>query len=509
MARYNKTLINIYLTLLLVLPVSNAAKADNPGLGHSYEITSRDNTAAPDYKAKLPDISGYNRAAVEHKQAKENQRGNGKISLQRMLGHKELKDFTAVNELRVTEWAKRQKRNPMVIVIEEGRATPNDIARSIKKPFFEAIKPGIYISRVPILIRANGSLSLGEETKALRLSEDSGAFIVNDGKLFIISSNVTAWREQSNTPAYFVKSKRFRPFIAAWGGSETYVVNATLTSLGYNKSKSYGFSLSSDSSDEINDPPVTAWLISSVFEDIYYGFYSYEAENVAIIKNVYRNNIVYGIDPHDFSSGLIIAENEVYGTKIKHGIIISREVDNSYIFGNRSYQNQLSGIVLDRHCKNNLVVENWVHDNKGDGIGLYESPNNIFIKNIVKGNERHGFRVRNSQNIYLDGNIILSNKMFGVYGQVSDLSQTKRDFEKDPYTPQTSFSIKRGSLAYNKSGPLYADTLQWLEIGELKIYQKSGKLLQINGFLNEQNNFLLDILYKQNKTAFIQPKNTL
>lgn len=472
----------------------------------TYQITTKENAPPIDYKAKLPDISGFTRKAIEEKQAREKRRGQARISLQRMFLQKELKEFTAIDTLRVAEWARRQETNPKVIVIEEGHATLADITRAIKTPFFEEINPGTYISRIPILIKSNSSLTLARDTKQLRLSKERGAFIVNDGKLFVIGSNIIGWLEKTNTAAYYESKTLFRPFLAAWGGSETYIVDSSLSSLGYNKSKSYGVSFSADSSDKKgHDMPATGWLISSVFDDIYYGFYSYEAENIAIIKNIYRNNIIYGIDPHDRTSGLIIAENEVFGTRKKHGIIGSRAVNNSFIFRNHTYQNKLSGIVLDRHCENNLIADNWVYDNEGDGIGLYESSNNVFINNIVKSNKRHGFRIRNSQNIFLDGNTVLSNHMYAVYGQVKDLSHTKRDFKKDPYQAKISFSIKRGNLAYNKSGPLYTDPSEWLEIGEIKIKQKNGMLLQIKDLPSDKYARILDILYKQNKTALLQP----
>ena len=99
--------------------------------------------------------------------------------------------------------------------------------------------------------------------------------------------------------------------------------------------------------------------------------------------NTYRDNIVYGIDPHDRSHGLIIAENTVFGTKKKHGIIISREVNDSWIINNESYDNKLSGVVIDRNSESNLIAYNRVHGNHADGITLYESGDNLLWGNQV------------------------------------------------------------------------------------------------------------------------------
>src|SRR3546814_16913053 len=60
------------------------------------------------------------------------------------------------------------------------------------------------------------------------------------------------------------------------------------------------------------------------------------------------NNMIYGIDPHDYSRKLIIAFNSAYGAQKKHGIIGSRGVDDSYFIGNLAFGNHGTGMMLDR-----------------------------------------------------------------------------------------------------------------------------------------------------------------
>src|SRR3546814_12525544 len=105
----------------------------------------------------------------------------------------------------------------------------------------------------------------------------------------------------------------------------------------------------------MNRPNPTGWLIDSEFYDNWYGFYCYEAEDVVIRGNDYHDNIKYGIDPHDRSRRLIIAGNKAHDTKEKHGIIVSREVDDSWIINKQAYDNELSGIVIDRNSVNNEI----------------------------------------------------------------------------------------------------------------------------------------------------------
>ncbi|MBP5133989.1 right-handed parallel beta-helix repeat-containing protein, partial [Pseudomonas protegens] len=180
-------------------------------------------------------------------------------------------------------------------------------------------------------------------------------------------------------------------------------------------------------------PEPTGWIVGSTFSDMWYGFYCYETRDFVLKGNTYKDNIVYGIDPHDRSHGLIIADNTVHGTKKKHGIIISREVNDSFIFNNRSYDNHLSGLVIDRNSVNNLIAYNEIYRNHTDGITLYESADNLIYGNKVISNRRHGIRIRNSVNIRLYENIAMANGLTGVYGHIKDLSDTDRDIKLDPF----------------------------------------------------------------------------
>src|SRR5690606_11645035 len=208
----------------------------------------------------------------------------------------------------------------------------------------------------------------------------------------------------------------------------------------------------------------TGWVIDSIWDDMWYGFYCYEADDVVIRGNTYRNNLVYGIDPHDRSRRLIIAENTAYGTREKHGIIVSREVNDSWIFNNRSYDNELSGIVIDRSSVNNVLAYNETYRNKSDGVTIYESGDNLLWGNKAYNNERHGIRVRNSVNVKLYENLVVSNGKLGVYGHVKDLSNTDRDLLLDPFETNISMLIVGGKLVANASGPMGVDSPLSLEL---------------------------------------------
>ncbi|MFZ3184877.1 MAG: mannuronan 5-epimerase AlgG [Pseudomonas sp.] len=471
----------------------------------SYTVTSAPTAPLHLPTPTLPDLRGYTAEAVN---AKLDRKVQGQVKVRRMLQQDALKEFIGGNN-RMAEWVNRQRGIPQAIFIEGGYVNLRQLAKQLPKQYFSETAPGVYLARLPIVVAHGATLHLDKGTQELRLSEERGSFIVNDGKLFITDTQVTAWREATNGPATFLKADAFRPFLLSWGGTETYIVNSKLESFGYSTSKSYGVSISQYTphmAKQMKRKPPSAWLIGSEFVDMWYGFYCYEAEDLVVKGNTYRDNLIYGIDPHDRSQRLIIADNTVHGTKKKHGIIISREVDNSWIFNNRVYDNKLSGIVIDRNSVNNLVAYNQVYNNHSDGITLYESSNNLLWGNQVIGNQRHGIRLRNSVNIRLYENLAAGNQLVGVYGHIKDLSNTDRDIDLDPFDTKVSMIVVGGKLAGNGSGPLSIDSplsVELYRVAMLAPSKTSG--ITFAGILGDKQDEILDLLVRQQKAVLIDP----
>jgi poly(beta-D-mannuronate) C5 epimerase len=454
----------------------------------------------------LPDLSGYTRAAIEAKI----QRGQpARVVVQRMPGQDAVEQFIG-SDNNMAEWVRRQHGIPQAIFITEGYINLTDLARQVPRHLCE-VESGVYLARLPIVVAQGATLHIDAKTRELRLSQEGGAFLVNDGKLFIVGTKVTAWREADNGPALFRKPSEFRPFLTSWGGSETYIANSTLSSFGYDKSKSYGISISQyppGMVKKMRREEPDGWIIDSEFVDMWYGFYCYETRDFVIKGNTYRDNIVYGIDPHDRSHGLIIAGNTAYGTKKKHGIIVSRDVSNSFIFNNLSYDNRLSGIMLDRTSINNIVAYNEVRGNHSNGIVLYESGYSTLWGNRVINNVRQGIYVRNSVDVRLYENIIAGNGLNGVFAQTKDLSgDERRDFELDPYDTKLSITVVGGQIAGNGSSPLAvlsADSVVLYRVELLQPIKSYG--ISLGGVLGEHQEEILDLLVRQRKAVRIAPQ---
>lgn len=499
-----------------VQPPANAGTAQqNPANqpGHTQTLKEIGNytvTAAPSEPLhleppQLPDLSGYTAEAVE-KKIDRSKRGQARV--ERMVQQQPLKEFTG-GQNRLAEWVKRQRQMPQAIFINDGYVNLADLAGKLPKTALEQTEPGVFIARLPIVVNQGATLEIDGTVKELRLSQDRGSFLVNDGKLFVRNSKLTAWSEARGEPAWYKTPNEFRPFLISWGGAEAYLVNSTFHSFGYNASKAYGISISQYSpgmDKTMKRPRPKGWVIGSTFIDAWYGFYCYEADDLVVRGNTYKDNIVYGIDPHDRSHRLIIAENTVHGTRKKHGIIVSREVNDSWIFHNKSYDNHLSGIVLDRNSERNLVAYNEVYRNKSDGITLYESGDNLIYGNQVLANLRHGIRIRNSVNIRLYENLAAGNQLIGVYGHIKDLSNTDRNIDLDPFDTKVSLIVVGGKLAGNGSGPLSVDSplsLELYKVAMLGPTKSSG--ISFNGVLGEKQDQILDLLVRQQKAVLIDP----
>ena len=456
-------------------------------------------------KPALPDLSGYTAEAAAAKIVRSTA---GKVSVRRMMQEDALKDFIG-GDNKMAEWVVRQGGIPQAIFIDDGYVNLKDLTKHLPKQYFSETAPGVYLARLPIVVGHKGILEIDHSTQELRLSQEAGSFLVNDGQLFVRDTQVTGWREKANGPATFRDAKEFRPFLLSWGGTETYIINTKMASFGYANSKSYGVSISQytpNMAKVIKRDEPTGWIVGSEFSDMWYGFYCYETRDFVVKGNTYRDNVVYGIDPHDRSHGLIIAENDVFGTQRKHGIIISREVNDSFIFNNRSHDNKLSGLVIDRNSVNNLIADNEIFQNHTDGITLYESGDNLLWGNKVINNRRHGIRVRNSVNIRLYENIAMANGLTGVYGHIKDLTDTDRDIDLDPFDAEVSLIMVGGELAGNGSGPLAIDSplsIELYRVSMLAPTKSSG--ISFNGILGERQDEILDLMVRQQKAVLIDP----
>ncbi|MFC5068080.1 right-handed parallel beta-helix repeat-containing protein [Flaviflagellibacter deserti] len=346
------------------------------------------------------------------------------------------------------------------INVAQGIVTISDIARAF--PDDVRISGDNITIRIPINIARGATLlMLGGDAKEFRLSEEDGAFIMNGGRLFVVDSAIVGWNMAANAPSWRSDkygSKTFRPFIGSWTASDTIIAGSRLTALGYQMTKAFGLTITTGPHyghiDTALEP--TGQIVDNTIENLEYGFYSYEGRDIAIVGNEFRDNLIYAVDPHDRSHRLMIAYNTTYGSLGKHGIIVSREVDRSWIIGNVSFANAGSGIMLERESVGNVVYGNASFDNEQDGITVFESSCNLILRNDMFRNKRSGLKIRNSADIGVYHNAIRQNAQRGIEAYIADLSANAdsqdRDFSLDPYSPVTTFSAGWNIIGKNTVG---------------------------------------------------------
>ena len=344
--------------------------------------------------------------------------------------------------------------NARVIVVEDGVLSLDQVVEQLDELGVARNDDGVVTVRLPLVVMPAACLVVdGKRTPTLRLSTDRGVFLANAGRLFVVDALVTSWSEAAAKPTTFVRKEDFRPFISSYIRSETYVAASTIQHLGFAAPTAYGFSLSSHPERNRGRPSQdwpTGVLVGNEFRGLFYGFYSFEAREVAIVDNRYVDNIVYGIDPHDRSTRLLIARNTATGTVEKHGIIGSRGVSHSFIVDNVAHDNAGSGIMLDRQCSHNVVAGNKVYQNE-QGVAIYESPANVVCDNLIAFNTKSGVRVRNSVDVDVRGNTIVGHADYAleVYSKRLD-DHDKRVARGDTYDARVEVAFYQNRVKGNR-----------------------------------------------------------
>ncbi len=397
----------------------------------------------------------------------------------------------------------RQDRSaPLIIIIERGIIDISGVYDELKaqnRTTCMSKFDGGYTLHCPLVVGNEATfIATGDDVSEVRLSSKSGAYIVNANRFFMSDIVLTSWDDQKQAPQLtdFNQKDYFRPFFTSWNRSYSYIGNSELIALGYDHGKSYGISFSSGPNiwynlgDIQEDQRPQGMIINNSFNNIFFGFYAYEATDTLLIGNEYIDNIVYGIDPHDRSEYLVIAYNTAYGTHKKHGIIISREVNKSIIMGNVSFDNKGTGIMLDRESIKNLIYANTVFDN-ADGISVYESNCNIAAANLAFDNKGAGLRVRNSYDIGLYHNHVRENDQgISAYSLIlrGNPHHSHRDFVMDPYNTVTAFSAVGNILEENGTG-VYVENIDAMFLKANQFVNQAPSLFRGDWFAERAQDF--------------------
>jgi parallel beta-helix repeat protein len=265
----------------------------------------------------------------------------------------------------------------------------------------------------PVMVTADATLVI--DGIDLVLSQDHGAMLLSWGHLVVSDSTLRAWNLGRDAAAETDhRGAAFRPHVAAFADSHTLIRRSTLAHLGHQAPMSYGLSFGTE--NRILKPTAfpSVDMIGNRLSDVYFGFYSFDAEGVNVVDNHIAESHVYGIDPHDDTRAMLIHGNHVYGTRRSHGIILSRRIHDTVVSHNISAGNAKAGFFVDKASHDVLITGNDSYLNGAEGLVLHEVTRIAVVDNRFHNNGGDGIRLRASSAILLDRNDIAGNGKNGL-----------------------------------------------------------------------------------------------
>lgn len=147
----------------------------------------------------------------------------------------------------------------------------------------------------------------------------------------------------------------------------------------------------------------TGWVEGSTFDHNHYGAYTFGASGMMWKGNLFADNDIYGLDPHDDSNNALIEDNIFYHNK-KHGFIVSKRCNYNIIRNNISMDNAYHGFMLHENSAYN-VIENNISYGNADNFVIYQSNFNTIANNKSYSPRLSHVRINQaSANSFVTGN---------------------------------------------------------------------------------------------------------
>lgn len=288
----------------------------------------------------------------------------------------------------------------------------NDVVSAVNnKDLIEEVSSGHVVLKVALIVR-NISLAIGSPyVSELDLVDTSSVFVgTESGTLLFDSVSVKSVSSNKSATDYY------QPFVMATDNATMNATNSVFSGLGWDWNASYGVSWVEGS---------TGNAIGCTFEDSFIGAYTSRATKMTFKNDIFRNNALYGLDPHTYSSYLTI-DNVLAENNKAHGIIFSDHVTKSTIVNSTSKNNGENGIMMDELSTSNVISNNTITGNTGDGLVTSNSPSNVFNDNVVSNN-RVGVRLDPRDNPKTVTNNKVTNNGLASEGITLDNSNTSLD----------------------------------------------------------------------------------
>jgi parallel beta-helix repeat protein len=300
----------------------------------------------------------------------------------------------------------------MAIVLDGGSHHLPAVAAALPPGWLDCTGPACTLT-APLMVLADTTLVI--DGVDLILSQDHGAMLLNWGHLVVSDSTLRAWNLALDAPAETDrKGAAFRPHLAAFADSHSLIRRSDLRHLGHQASMSYGLAFGTENRAVKPTEFPSVDMIGNRLSDIYFGFYSFDADGVNVIDNHIAESHVYGIDPHDDTRAMLIHGNHVYGTRRSHGIILSRRIHDTVVSHNISAGNAKAGFFVDKASHDVLITGNDSYLNGAEGLVLHEVTRVAVVDNRFHNNGGDGIRLRASSAVLLERNDVAGNGKNGL-----------------------------------------------------------------------------------------------
>jgi poly(beta-D-mannuronate) C5 epimerase len=278
------------------------------------------------------------------------------------------------------------------------KVTPNgltEVYRAVHDPSWLSVSGNRTATLSAALVTEGIRFAIGSRLKEVRLLDRPAVFIgAQGGTLSFKNLSVRGYKTAGWTAG------TFRPFVEATDYAAMNITDSRFSQLGWNWLASYGVSWMSGA---------TGRVVRSTFADNYIGAYTDRAMNLTFSHDAFRDNALYGLDPHTYSTGINVSYALAEGNKAI-GFIFANHVTHSAIRDSVSRDNGEDGIMMYQNSAHNFITQDSVSHNSGDGLVVVSSPDNVFTADVASGN-RVGVRVMETRpaSITFEGNRIIGN----------------------------------------------------------------------------------------------------
>lgn len=284
------------------------------------------------------------------------------------------------------------------VIIEDGSYT---IQKIDDADYMEKDGNICYLKR-PVRVKSGATFKVTDAScDIVRMYPES--MIESWGTLYFDQVKVTSWDPDTGKPVELSRTdyKTLRPDIVTRSGSTYFSAkDSEFAYLGYYNDTSSHWGVA------LRFVP-KAYINNCSFHDNYFGFYTFDSDNVKIKNSVIYDNLEYGLDFHDFSDNLKVKYNEVYNNG-NHGLILSKYCDHASIMVNNVHDHTQKvfvkgevrdygthGIMLHKESNDNLISRN-VLTNNIQGITLFESHNNEIKTNSIFSDIEQAMKIDHS-----------------------------------------------------------------------------------------------------------------